>query len=876
MRLMSFAIVLCFLTIPASAQLEGWAEKTAGGGTITTKDGWTTFEGADGAVAHIERANDKDNVTISCKLVRWAAIYLVWDKDNWAGLGKTSPTPFGRFSSIDVVGGAAHEFDHRGVDFNLPHAVRVQLGANHVTFQYQLDGKWTDLRRIERPREYAGAPKLVAAGKYYGAEDRLFGAGRKPAGDRVSGAIRELRVEQTSADDLRLTHDQLEAIRHPTGEPVNALLKQSDDDPTYEQIVKFYPPFRYPRELIGVPEHVQEIGVDYLGRLDNSPWAPPKAWFLIGDSLTPFGQPGTPFKRRLLSGYIPVDTISRVIDGVEHELTVFGWSEKFSVDKDTYVIGQFTSKVVGKGMLPKQIQIAWGNGDGERRPLTMIPDDSAVSCFFKMKWPEPASVTAIDSREFDARLDETVKMWQSRLPGPIFDLPDDRVMEAYHAWIAYAMLNADTINGYLEPHDGGGFYDSMFGNSVSLHSIAMNEYGQHDYAAKILKMQCHYQHDDGLYTQDCGLTDAGGFLAGLAMHYGLTGDEDWLRSVAYNINKQCDWIIRERAKSPKDGVAHGLIKFRPYNDYRDPVYNYLGNAWCAQGMKLAASALKEIGIDGADKYIAEAEQYRKDIYASMDVAKFDRDGATLLPIEPDTHRLLKLSKYRGGDYYGLVASSLLGTDFLGPRDSQTDLIVKALEEDGGLIAGVCEFEGGIDHAYTFGYLNNALKRDEVNKALLGFWSFMAFGMTRDTYSPVEVTMIDTGENHYTLPHLYSCTEQLRLLRNLLVREEGDVLWLGQGIPREWLAKGKHVRVSGAPTEFGEVTYQLSSDEDTGLTVTINPPTRNPPTEIRLRLRDPQKRAIKQVVSETDIDHTEDDETITLENVRSQVRLHVSF
>jgi hypothetical protein len=164
----------------------------------------------------------------------------------------------------------------------------------------------------------------------------------------------------------------------------------------------------------------------------------------------------------------------------------------------------------------------------------------------------------------------------------------------------------------------------------------------------------------------------------------------------------------------------------------------------------------------------------------------------------------------------------------------------------------------------------------VNKALLGFWSFMAFGMTRDTYSPVEVTMIDTGENHYTLPHLYSCTEQLRLLRNLLVREEGDVLWLGQGIPREWLAKGKHVRVSGAPTEFGEVTYQLSSDEDTGLTVTINPPTRNPPTEIRLRLRDPQKRAIKQVVSETDIDHTEDDETITLENVRSQVRLHVSF
>ena len=53
-------------------------------------------------------------------------------------------------------------------------------------------------------------------------------------------------------------------------------------------------------------------------------------------------------------------------------------------------------------------------------------------------------------------------------------------------------------------------------------------------------------------------------------------------------------------------------------------------------------------------------------------------------------------------------------------------------------------------------------------------------MTRDTYSPVEVTMIKTGENHYTLPHLYSCTDQLRLLRNMLVREEGNALWIAQG------------------------------------------------------------------------------------------------
>ena len=43
-------------------------------------------------------------------------------------------------------------------------------------------------------------------------------------------------------------------------------------------------------------------------------------------------------------------------------------------------------------------------------------------------------------------------------------------------------------------------------------------------------------------------------------------------------------------------------------------------------MKLAAEAIKEIGIDTADRYLAEAAQYRKDIYASMELAKFEHDG----------------------------------------------------------------------------------------------------------------------------------------------------------------------------------------------------------------------------------------------------------
>jgi hypothetical protein len=123
-------------------------------------------------------------------------VYIVWDEKNWAGVGKLSPTPFGRFYSIDVVDGQAHEFDHRGIDFNLPHRVRVRLASDHVAFQYELDGKWIDLRKIERPKQFAGAPRIVAAGKYYGAQDKPFAtevaaaaAAAAPSEEKHSGAI---------------------------------------------------------------------------------------------------------------------------------------------------------------------------------------------------------------------------------------------------------------------------------------------------------------------------------------------------------------------------------------------------------------------------------------------------------------------------------------------------------------------------------------------------------------------------------------------------------------------------------------------------------------------------------------------------------------
>ena len=254
------------------------------------------------------------------------------------------------------------------------------------------------------------------------------------------------------------------------------------------------------------------------------------------------------------------------------------------------------------------------------------------------------------------------KLWMKCLPGSVFDVPDPRSWKRIASPIAYSMLNADTIDGYLEPHDAG-FYDSMFGNSVSLHSIAMSDYGLHRLRRENIEDAVPLSARRRTVLPGLRPDRRRRISAGLAMHYRLTGDADWLGGRG-QLNKPNATGSSARArKSPKEGVAKGLIKFRPYNDYREPVYNYLGNAWCAQGMKLSAEAMKEIGIDGADKNCRGGAQIAP-TFSLVDAAINDSSTtARALPIEPDTQRLLKLSKYRGGDYYGLVASHCSARSF---------------------------------------------------------------------------------------------------------------------------------------------------------------------------------------------------------------------
>jgi hypothetical protein len=369
----------------------------------------------------------------------------------------------------------------------------------------------------------------------------------------------------------------------------------------------------------------------------------------------------------------------------------------------------------------------------------------------------------------------------------------------------------------------------------------------------------------------------------MAHHHRATGDDAWLKSKSALMVKIADRFLARRLESrsmqsPAD-KWYGMVFEKPYCDYLEKSYNFVADLTLAGGLIDAADALKAIGVnDEAERFRVEGESYRRDILAAMKRSAIERDGQTIIPLFPQTQALLKAVDYTSLDYYGLQAGQILEKGLVDPNGWEAKSFVDMLEKRGGLIMGMCRFAGGIDHAYTYGYWRNCLQRGDAKKVLLGFYGSLAYGMTRDTYAGVEVTFINSGRNYITLPHLYSGTQQMNLLKDMLCFESGDDLLLCGAIPRPWLADGKLVAVTKMNTRFGDVSFKLESHAaNNAMTLTLDPPSRQAPNSIRLRIRHPEGKAIRSATVAGDAANaTVDGEYVILKNAKARLECEVRF
>jgi hypothetical protein len=328
-------------------------------------------------------------------------------------------------------------------------------------------------------------------------------------------------------------------------------------------------------------------------------------------------------------------------------------------------------------------------------------------------------------------------------------------------------------------------------------------------------------------------------------------------------------LIRERAAHTSPIIAdasrvHGLSPPTSLEDVVEYKYWFATNAYFYLGVKRVGEALADIDHPEAARIAAEAETYRRDIEAAIRESTTRaaavplRDGSFIpyVPSRVFQWRHLTEAWIREALYPAL---HLATAEVVSPDDPLITWMLDELEDNiffswqsGYNVEDYQEtwFERGgvtlqpclLDTPPIY------LARDEIPAALRSFWNTYALSIYPDVHCFAEwARRFGQGGGP-----VYKTSDEARFvmwLRQLLISEGVNRLWLGRGAPRTWLADGQAIRVDRAPTRFGAVSLAITSEVDEGMIrteVEFHHPGRLP-GETWLRLRHPRKASPVSVV-----------------------------
>jgi len=199
-----------------------------------------------------------------------------------------------------------------------------------------------------------------------------------------------------------------------------------------------------------------------------------------------------------------------------------------------------------------------------------------------------------------------------------------------------------------------------------------------------------------------------------------------------------------------------------------------------------------------------------------------------------------------GSYYDLICPYVIGSEVFGQGSEREDWLLGYLQNHGGIAMGMIrttphqgQFDGepGVNPLYGLRYQLALLRRDERERALVGFYGQLAQGMTRGTFIGGEGSRFlhgdSDGRSFYLPPNSTSNATWLIALRHLLIQDwdldedaRPDTLRLMFAAPRRWLSDGQRIRIENAPTLFGRVSCRVNSQLDAGyVEIHITPPPR---------------------------------------------------
>jgi hypothetical protein len=143
-----------------------------------------------------------------------------------------------------------------------------------------------------------------------------------------------------------------------------------------------------------------------------------------------------------------------------------------------------------------------------------------------------------------------------------------------------------------------------------------------------------------------------------------------------------------------------------------------------------------------------------------------------------------------------------------------------------------------------------LLRGETEKALLAFYSMLAYGVDKQTFATVE--RFHLTDDRYA-PFFMDTSANARvcgLIRQALILEEGKMLYLLLGVPRRWLEDGKQIEIAKGITTVAKIDLKVKSHLQEGkilIGFTLADLQAEKLKGLRLRVPHPARQQMKKVL-----------------------------
>jgi hypothetical protein len=304
----------------------------------------------------------------------------------------------------------------------------------------------------------------------------------------------------------------------------------------------------------------------------------------------------------------------------------------------------------------------------------------------------------------------------------------------------------------------------------------------------------------GYFLSQEGEWDSNGEALWILQRYcAMTGkapDPAWHRT----IKRGAEWIIRKRLSKGAESPHAGLLPAGFSAEHLGPSdYYYWDDFWGIAGLRAAASLLAGSNAKASERFAEAGDDFSTAVDKSL-AGSTQRLGRPLMPASP----------YRRPDT-GAIGSLAIGYPLrlCAPQDPRllgtVEYLLANCFVDGAFFQDM--IHSGLNAYLTLHVAQVLLRADDAR--YLELMDTVA-GLASPTGQWPEAIHPRTGggcmgDGH----HVWAAAEWVLMIRNCFVREEGERLILGSGIPERWHEDPAPISFGPAATSYGEISLTIT-------------------------------------------------------------------